>query len=414
LLIDTGGIQSDFTHRARKTLETDMRVVFNANSLQAAIEYHVKLAIEESDVVIIVVDGQLGLTDLDITFTRWLRRSHAQKSLVLAVNKCDNIANAYSMASSFYELGLDPIPISAVNGFSCMDLMYRVLESLPEKHSDHHTLVNETPLTVTVIGRPNVGKSSLINTILGEERTIISEVSGTTRDSVRTEFIGVEGRLFRLVDTAGIRKKKSLHSSSDRAEVISVNLAFKAIKEADVVVIVLDVNDGSTLQDYRLSEKITKVGKACVIAINKWDSISDRSTFLLSRIKSKTIAQLRPIKWANVIFTSAKSGQGVKALMQAVVEADIERKRRLNTASLNHILSEFKVHLTSSSPRESRTRARIYFGAQVGACPPTFILFVNDVKMFSNEFKKMIEKHIRINIGFAGTPIILLYRGKTN
>jgi len=254
----------------------------------------------------------------------------------------------------------------------------------------------------------------LINTILEEERTIISEISGTTRDSVRMEFIGVEGRFFKLVDTAGIRKKKSLHSSFDRAEVISVNLAFKAIKEADVVVIVLDVNDGSTLQDYRLSEKIAKVGKACVIAINKWDSIFDRSAFFLNRIKSKTIAQLRPIKWANIIFTSAKSGQGVKTLMQAVVKADIEQKRRLNTASLNHILSEFKVYLTSLSPRESRIRVRIYFGAQVGACPPTFILFVNDIKMFSNKLKKMVEKHIRINIGFAGTPIILLWRGKIN
>lgn len=414
LITDTGGILAHFNSRFCEAHEASSRTVFHKNSLQFAVESHVTHAIKESNLIIMLADGLIGPTSLDATILRWLRRKHSDKSVILAINKCDNVANSNLLASSFCELGLDPIPISAINGFSCLDLMYRALDLLPETFCSDDYLRNEAPLTIALVGRPNVGKSSLINTILGKERTIISEIAGTTRDSVSRDLIGVEGRLFNLVDTAGVRKRGAVHSSVDRLEAKSVSLAFKTMKEADVVVLVLDVNDGPTLQDYRISEKIMEDGKACVIAINKCDSIMDRSSLSLTKVKHKTKLQLRPIDWGNIVFTSAKLGQGVKDLMQAVVEADIERKRRLTTATLNHILLDVKMYLSSVSVGAIRTRAKIYFGAQVATCPPTFILFVNDVKIFSKEHKKKIEKLMRENIGFNGTPISLLWRGKTN
>jgi GTP-binding protein len=214
-------------------------------------------------------------------------------------------------------------------------------------------------------------------------------------------------------DTAGIRKRASVDLSVGSAEVMSVYQAFTAIKQADVVILVLDVNDGPTIQDYRISERVLKEGRACVVAINKWDSIPHKSITLQAEMLSNATTQLRPTKWANIVFTSSKSGQGVKALMQAVVEANTEHKRRITTASLNHILSEIKIFLSSDSVRAIRTKAKIYFGVQVSTRPPTFIIFVNDPKLFRGVLQKLIEKKIRENVGFKGTPIRLIWRGKT-
>jgi GTP-binding protein len=415
LIVDTGGIQLDPTIKLAEDVKTIKRVVFCENSLKNAVLRSVKSAIESGDVLIMITDGFEGPTSLDTLIMNWLRQKHSHKNIILAVNKCDDASRADLMASSFCELGIDPIPISAINGFSCFDLLQKATDLLPvgELHESKYMRASEDSLTVVLIGRPNVGKSSLVNTILGKEKSIISELGGTTRDSVRSEFIRVDGRIFTLVDTAGIRKRASVDSSVGSAEVMSVYQAFTAIKQADVVILVLDVNDGPTIQDYRISEKVLKEGRACVVAINKWDSIPHKSITLQAEMFSNATTQLRPTKWANIVFTSSKSGQGVKILMQAVVKANTEHKRRITTASLNHILSEIKIFLSSDSVRAIRTKAKIYFGVQVSTRPPTFIIFVNDPKLFRGILQKLIEKKIRENVGFKGTPIRLIWRGKT-
>jgi len=272
----------------------------------------------------------------------------------------------------------------------------------------------EPSLKVAIIGRPNVGKSSLLNSIVGNERSIVSELSGTTRDAVDVEFMSSNGQPFTLVDTAGIRKRASIKSLNDGAEELSVKRSIKAIQQADVVVLVVDVNDGVTVQDFRLSEKISNEGTACVIAVNKCDLIPKKLPSILFEKERNIIAHLRPIDWANVVFISAKLGQKIKNLIQAITAAGVEHRRRISTSTINLILSETS-NFTWPKTHSSRSiSCKIHFGTQVAVRPPTFVLFVNNPKLFTHDLRKFIENQIRKQIGYKSTPIRIFWRGKCN
>jgi len=253
----------------------------------------------------------------------------------------------------------------------------------------------------------------LINAIVGFDRLIVSDFDGTTRDVVNIEFLDSSFKPFILVDTAGIRKKKSIYYSNDGSEEKSVSQTLKAIRKTNVVVLVLDACEGVTVQDFRLSEKIAEEGRACVIVINKWDYVSNKTPNLMSKKEEEILSFLRPVKWANVIFTSAVKGLRVKCLMQAIAASDYAHSKRIPTGTVNLVLSEVNKSLTSPSSKYCRNRGIIYFGTQVSVRPPTFVLFVNDLKAFSPQLRKRVENRIRQYVDYSGAPLKILWRCKT-
>eukprot|EP00747_Dinoflagellata_sp_TGD_P150678 gnl/TRDRNA2_/TRDRNA2_177137_c0_seq1.p1 gnl/TRDRNA2_/TRDRNA2_177137_c0~~gnl/TRDRNA2_/TRDRNA2_177137_c0_seq1.p1 ORF type:complete len:360 (+),score=-14.73 gnl/TRDRNA2_/TRDRNA2_177137_c0_seq1:110-1189(+) len=268
------------------------------------------LAIKDSDVLVMVVDGLDGPTDHDNQIITWLRRYYGDKHIILAVNKCDKEINADIQSSYFWELGLEPIPTSAIISSSINNLLDSIVEAIPNK-SDYNKVSEEKPLKVTFIGRPNVGKSSLLNSILAEKRHIVSELPGSTRDAIETPFLTPNGHFFTLVDTFGIGKKSSYINSAKETS-LSAQQTLRRIRLTDVVVLVLDVTEGVTVQDFRLSENIVKEKKACLIVMNKWDLLAKRTPSSLAEIQRDVLTQLRPVNWAPVVFASAKKRSWVK------------------------------------------------------------------------------------------------------
>lgn len=292
--------------------------------------------------------------------------------------------------------------------------MERLAASLPEPPSlaDAGEALDQTEsVSVAIVGRPNVGKSSLLNALVGEERSIVSSMAGTTRDAIDTDVTLKDGRKFKLVDTAGVRKRTAVASSKDGAEPLSVERAFRAVRRSEVAVLVLDAAEGVTVQDFRLAEYIAAEGRACVIAVNKWDTIAVKTDKTLSDYEADVRAQLRPIEWANIVFISAKTGQRVKRVLDAATAASEEHRRRITTSTMNLVLREaqgWRMAPTTGSGR----RGRIYYGTQAGIKPPTFVLFCNDTSLFPDDYKRYVERQFRENVGFPGTPLRLYWRGK--
>ncbi|KAL4423769.1 hypothetical protein ABPG75_001070 [Micractinium tetrahymenae] len=417
LLIDTGGLMSDAEKLPKEQQEVARRSI-SAAGLPAAIERQAAAAVEEADALILVVDGQTGGTAVDEEILAWLRRTHPDKPVTLAVNKCENVGKADLMAAEFWNTGLEPIPVSAISGSGTGDLMERLVAELPEPPTLAEAadfLVDSESVSLAIVGRPNVGKSSLLNALVGEERSIVSNMAGTTRDAIDTDVTLKDGRKFKLVDTAGVRKRTAVASSKDGAEAsscpLSVERAFRAVRRSEVAVLVLDASEGVTQQDFRLSEYIAAEGRACVIAVNKWDTVPVKTDKTLADYEADVRAQLRPIEWANIVFISAKTGQRVKRVLDAATAASEEHRRRITTSTMNLVLREaqgWRMPPTTGSGR----RGRIYYGTQAGIKPPTFVLFCNDTKLFPDDYKKFIERQFRENVGFPGSPLRLYWRGK--
>ena len=312
-------------------------------------------------------------------------------------------AYAYPWVWFFKELGLgEPFPMSGIHGNGTGELLDAVIAHLP--HSDQLPDVEETK--IAIVGRPNVGKSSLLNAFVGENRAIVSPISGTTRDAIDT-VIERDGKTYRLIDTAGIRRKKNVEYG---AEFFGINRAFKAIRRADVVLLVLDAEDGVTEQDQKLVARIEEEGRACVVVINKWDAVEKDSYTIYDH--EKTLKErLYFIEWAEMIFVSAKTGQRVEKILELADIAATAHKRRVTTSVINEVLEEALRWHSPPTSRQGR-QGKIYYGTQVSTQPPAIALFVNEASRFHENYKRYIERQFRQQLGFIGTPIRLFWRSK--
>ncbi|MBE9049316.1 ribosome biogenesis GTPase Der [Nostocales cyanobacterium LEGE 11386] len=358
-------------------------------------------ALTEASAAIFVVDGQAGLNAADQEIAEWLRQQPVP--VLLAVNKCESPEQGAIQAAEFWELGLgEPFPISAIHGSGTGELLDELINHVPAV-----TEVQETnEIKVAIVGRPNVGKSSLLNAFVGEERAIVSPISGTTRDAIDT-VIERDGQIYRLIDTAGIRRKKQIEYGT---EFFSINRAFKAIRRADVVLLVIDALDGVTDQDQKLAGRIIDEGRACIIVVNKWDAV-EKDSYTIYDYEKTLEARLHFTEWAETIFVSATTGKRVEKILELVNQAAESHKRRVSTSVINEVLTDA---VSWHSPPASRggRQGKIYYGTQVSTQPPTIALFVNEAKRFNDNYRRYIERQFRQQLGFKGTPIRLLWRSK--
>ncbi|MFH7029197.1 MAG: ribosome biogenesis GTPase Der [Heteroscytonema crispum UTEX LB 1556] len=384
LVVDTGGL------------------VFNDDTeFLPLIRQQAMAALAEACAAIFVVDGQTGPMPADQEVAEWLRQQPVP--ILLAVNKCESAEQGLIQASEFWELGLgEPYPISAIHGSGTGELLDELINHIPTVEE----LPETNEIKVAIVGRPNVGKSSLLNAFVGEERAIVSPISGTTRDAIDTA-VERNGQAYRLIDTAGIRKKKNVEYGT---EFFSINRAFKAIRRADVVLLVIDAIDGVTDQDQKLAGRIVEEGRACIMVVNKWDVV-EKDSYTIYDYEKLLKERLHFTEWAEIIFVSALTGQRVEKILELVNRAAQAHKRRVSTAVVNEVLEEA---VSWHSPPASRggRQGKIYYGTQVSTQPPTIALFVNEAKRFNENYRRYIERQFRQQLGFTGTPIRLLWRSK--
>ena len=405
---DEPGITRDRTYRPSFWRERDFQIVDTGGlvfdddtEFLPMIRQQAMAALVEASVAIFVVDGQFGITEGDREIAEWLRRQSVP--VLLAVNKCESVEQGLAQAAEFWELGLgEPYPISAIHGSGTGELLDKVISYLPPVDE----LEEDNEIKVAIIGRPNVGKSSLLNALTGEQRSIVSPVSGTTRDAI--DMIVQRGeQTYRLIDTAGIRRKKNVNYG---AEFFSINRAFKAIRRTDVVLFVIDVLDGVTEQDLKLAGRIIDEGRAVILVINKWDAL-EKDTGTINQYKKEILARLYFMEWAQMVFVSAVTGQRVNKIFDLVDLAAESHRRRVTTSVINEVLEEAVSWHSPPTNRQGK-QGRIYYGTQVSSQPPTITLFVNDPKRFNDNYRRYIDRQFRDQLGFTGTPVKLIWRGK--
>ncbi len=380
LLIDTGGI-------------TDAR-----DSIQTQIRNQVEIALEEADAVVMVVDGRESLTTSDHQVAAMLRKT--QKPVVLTINKVDNYTEIID--PEIYSLGLgEPILISAEHGKNIGDLLDAVFSHIPAEETES----DEDSIRITFVGRPNVGKSSLVNALLGEERVIVSDQPGTTRDAIDTPLI-VNDQRYLLVDTAGIRRKAKVEEA---VEYYSVLRALKAVERSDVVILVLDALTEIADQDLKIAGIIRDAGKACLILVNKWDAV-EKDSYTTEQYTQRIYRQLDFLDYAPVLFVSAKSGQRLTKIIPMVNQVMESYTFRIPTNRLNRIISEAIV--LHNPPTNKGRIFKIYFTNQVGVKPPTFLFTVNDREGFHFSYQRYLENKIREYYNFTGTPLKFEIRNK--
>lgn len=408
IVFDEPGITRDRTYqnafwqdREFQVVDTGGLVFDDDTEFLPLIREQAMAALAEATAAIFVTDGQLGVTPADQEIADWLRLQNVP--VVLAVNKCESPEEGLIQSSQFWELGLgEPYPISAIHGSGTGELLDQLIQHIPPVDE----LVETDEIKVAIIGRPNVGKSSLLNALTGENRCIVSPVSGTTRDAIDM-VVERNGKTYRLIDTAGIRRKKNVDYG---AEFFGINRAFKAIRRADVILFVIDVIDGVTDQDLKLAGRIIEEGRAAIIIANKWDAI-DKDSHTIYEYQKDIAERLYFMDWAETVFVSALTGQRVEKILDLIDNAAEGHKKRVSTAVINEVLEEA---LSWHSPPTSRQgkQGKIYYGTQVATKPPTIALFVNDPKRLDENYRRYIEKQFRQQLGFSCTPLRLLWRGK--
>ncbi|MFD1436627.1 ribosome biogenesis GTPase Der [Kroppenstedtia eburnea] len=364
------------------------------------IRHQAELAIEEADVILFMVDGHDGVTSTDEEVSRILHRSN--KPVVLAVNKLDDVKH-HENVYEFYRLGFDePIGISSLHGTGTGDLLDAVVDRLPDREEEEY---DSDTIRVSIIGRPNVGKSSLVNRILGEERVIVSPVAGTTRDAVDTPFTH-EGQDYVIVDTAGMRKRGKVYETTEKYSVLR---ALRAIERADVVLIVLDGTEGVTEQDKRVAGIAHDAGRGAVFVVNKWDAV-EKDDQTMNRMIRDISQEFAFMDYAPILFTSAKTGQRVRKTLPVVKEVAEQHALRVSTSVLNQVLQD--AVMSTPPPTVNGKRTRIYYGTQVSVKPPVFVLFVNDPERIHFTYHRYLENQLREAFGFIGSPIRILLRKK--
>jgi GTP-binding protein len=383
-LIDTGGIEPESEDIIAKQMRRQA-----------------ELAIETADVILFLTDGREGLTAADEEVAAMLRRSH--KPVVLAVNKLD-APKFHEAVYDFYALGLgDPIIISAGQGIGLGDMLDAVCAGFPKNGEE----TEEHPLNIAVVGKPNVGKSSLVNALLGEERCIVSNIPGTTRDAIDTPFT-VDGEDFVLVDTAGIRRKRAVEDAT--IERYSVIRSLAAVRRADVVLIVCDASQGLSEQDVKIAGYVHEEGKPSVLLVNKWDLV-EKDTHTMNKFKKDMQADLAFMDYVPFLFISAKTGQRVHKILELAKESYAQSARRITTGTLNDVVNE--AVSMAEPPAMSGKRLKLYYATQVGVQPPTFVIFVNDEKLVHFSYKRYMENFFRKTFGFAGTPMRIFFRNRS-
>lgn len=384
-LIDTGGIEPS----SKDEILSQMRA-------------QAQLAIEMADVVIFLVNVRDGLTANDSDVASMLLK--AKKKIVLAVNKVDNIGEPPFEFYEFYNLGLgDPIAISSTHGLGVGDLLDEVCKQFPENAD---TSENEDEIKVAVIGRPNAGKSSLINKILGENRLIVSNIAGTTRDAIDSRFVRGEDR-YLFIDTAGMRKRGKIDETVERYSVIR---SLAAVDRSDVCVIMMDANEGICEQDTKIAGYAHEQGKACILAVNKWDAVENKSGKTMKEFTDRLREEFAYMSYAKIVFISAKTGQRIDNLLDEIKLCDEQHKRRITTGMLNDMLNEATAK--QQPPSDKGKRLKIYYATQASVAPPTFILFVNSAELFHYSYLRYIENQLRATFGFEGTPVKFIVREK--
>lgn len=385
-MIDTGGIDP----KSDDVLLSQMRE-------QAAI------AMELADVICFFTDARDGLTEDDKEVANMLRKT--SKPVLLVVNKVDYLGlndNLYE----FYELGLgDPIGISSVNMLGFGDLLDQMIALFPK--DDTAVQEDASPIQLAIVGRPNVGKSSLTNRLLGENRTMVSDIAGTTRDAIDSLYTDEDGTVFNIIDTAGIRRKRSVEDET--LERYSVLRSIAAIRRCDVALLLIDANDGVTEQDTKIAGLIHDEGKAVIIIVNKWDML-DKETGTYEKYRKKVLDDLKFMSYAPVIFISAVSGQRISAVLPKVKEVYETARRRITTGVLNDVLNDAVNAL--QPPMQGGKRLKIYYATQGGIQPPSFVLFVNEEKLMFFAYERYLENFFRKTFMLEGTPIRFILREK--
>ncbi|KAJ0982265.1 hypothetical protein J5N97_010520 [Dioscorea zingiberensis] len=425
MVVDTGGVmtlsksQVDVMEELAITTTVGMDGIPLASReaavarMPSMIEKQAISAVEEAAVIIFLVDGQAGLMAADVEISDWLRKNYSNRHIILAVNKCESPRKGLMQASEFWSLGLSPLPVSAVSGSGTGELLDLVCSGLKTNKAFENSEEEKEDYipSIAIVGRPNVGKSSILNALVGEDRTIVSPISGTTRDAIDTEFTGQEGQKYRLIDTAGIRRRAAVSSSGSTTEALSVNRAFRAIRRSDVVALVIEALACITEQDYRIAERIEREGKGCVIVVNKWDTIPNKNQQTTAYYEQDVREKLRELDWAPIVYSTATCGQSVDKIIGAASMVEKERSRRLGTSILNQVVQEA---LAFKPPPRTRggKRGRVYYSTQAAIRPPTFVFFVNDPKLFPETYRRYMEKKLRSDVGFPGTPIRLLWRSR--
>lgn len=402
LLVDTGGV-----------------IPNSPESIANEVFDQVQLAVDEADVIVFMVDGKTGISGADEEVANLLRRS--KKPIIVAVNKIDE-PKEQPNAMEFYGLGLgEPHTLSAMRGSGGVgDLLDKVishfppetrkvidLNNIPYDGTDFVEEEEQGPLSLAIVGRPNVGKSSLVNVLVGTNRSIVSNVPGTTRDAIDSK-IKFQGKEYVLVDTAGIRRKSRVDYG---IEAFAVVRSLRALERADVVILILDATQEISDQDQKIAGKIEEAGRACVIVVNKWDLIDDKTSKLMKDFVENVRTELRSIAYAEVIFTSAINKQRVTKIIEAADRAHAMTKKRIGTGLLNQIVNESVALVPPPSSKRGK-RLKVYYTTQVSSAPPTFILFGNDDKLMTKNYQAYIERKLREAFGFEGTPIRIVTRAK--
>ncbi len=386
-LIDTGGIDP----RSDDVLLSQMRE-------------QAQIAMDLADVICFFTDARDGLTEDDKDVGNLLRKT--SKPVLLVVNKVDYIG-LNEQLYEFYELGLgDPIGISSVNMLGFGDLLDQIVSFFPEDDNQDPGQ-EEKPIQLAVVGRPNVGKSSLTNRLLGENRSMVSDIAGTTRDAIDTLYTSEDGTVYNIIDTAGIRRKRAVEDES--LERYSVLRSIAAIRRCDVALLLIDANDGVTEQDTKIAGLINEEGKAVIVIVNKWDML-DKETGTFEKYRKKVLEDLKFMSYAPVLFISAKSGQRVNTILEKVNQVYNTASRRIKTGILNDVITDAVNDL--QPPMQGGKRLKIYYATQGGILPPSFVLFVNDEKLMFFSYERYLENYFRKTFDLEGTPIRFILREK--
>ena len=383
LLVDTGGIEP-----------------YSNDVILSQMRTQAEIAIETADVIILVTDLKCGVVASDIEVASMLQKSN--KPIVLCVNKCDSIGAPDPEFYEFYNLGLgDPIAVSSVHGHGTGDLLDEVIKYFPEEADDEFD--DEEVINVAVIGKPNVGKSSLINKISGTQRAIVSNIAGTTRDTTDTYIENKYGK-FNFIDTAGLRRKSRVNDSIEKYSIIRARMA---VERANVCVIMIDAVEGFTEQDSKVAGIAIEQGKACIIAVNKWDAV-EKDGNTMKKYRNKLAVDFSFMSYAPVIFISAKTGIRIDKLYETIVYVHSQNSMRISTGRLNEVLGVATARV--QPPTDKGKRLKIYYMTQASTRPPTFVFFVNNSELFHFSYQRYLENQIREIFGLDGTPVRFLIR----
>lgn len=402
---DVSGVTRDRIYAQGSWLEKPFNIIdtggieLSDEPFMSQIKHQAEIAIDEADVIICLTSVREGVTQADEYVARLLHKS--KKPVILAVNKADN-PEQRNEVYEFYSLGLgDPFPISGSHGLGLGDLLDEVFRQLPDKSMEEE---QDNKIRFSLIGRPNVGKSSLVNAILGEERVIVSNVAGTTRDAIDTEFTDENGTIFQMIDTAGIRKRGKVYESTEKYSVLR---AMRAIDRSDVVLMVLNAEEGIQEQDKKVAGYAHDAGKGVIIVVNKWDAI-EKDTHTMKNFEAEIRGHFLYLDYAPIIFVSALTKQRLNLLPEMIKTVSENQTLRITSSLLNDVLLD--AIATNPTPTDKGKRLKIYYLTQVAIKPPTFVSFVNDKELMHFSYERFLENQLRQTFGFEGTPIKMITR----